>query len=142
MTIEQILNGANAVSPNELQNRFLIKSIKSGIQNRADSMVSSFMDNIERCVMHIADNSIMTSYPTCMDDKPSQIVLDDAAKTELIKKVGEIAKKQVEDYKKTISYVFSEDTKSEQKTQEAPKIEITTDEEKPAVAVVKDMFGY
>lgn len=146
MTIEQILNGTNSVPVDELKNRFLAKSIRSGITSRVEGAKQCFMENIERAVMRIADNSIISYYgPSYVGEQErQQLTLSDEDKVELIKGLKEIAFKQLSAYKNSIDYVFgNEKTEvSEKPAQSEPEKKVEVEIEAPAVQAVKQMFGY
>lgn len=146
MTIEQILNGTSNVPTDELKNRFLEKTIRSGIQSRISRIPSDYLENIERVVMSIADGTVVNGYcrQVCMGETPKpQIALSEEDKMELIKGLKQICVNQIENYKNNLDYIFGNSSKTSEPVQQPveKKVEVEI-EAKPAETNQPTYFGY
>lgn len=148
MTIEQILGSTN--SAEELQNRFLSKSLKSRAASTFSNISTRFIEEVQRAAVSIADSSLATNgMPCCCkcdsEESSEKIQFSEEDKVELFKVLKEASFNALEMYKKTLDCVFGDDTGKKEETQQQPKIEIevtSTPTQEASVQTDKNYFGY
>lgn len=144
MTIEQILSGEN--KSNEFTNRFVFKSLKSQAASCFSNLTNNFMGRISEIMIGISKGDAdKLGYYCCRNGKP---VISDELKKELLLSLKEIVKKEVENYKKDIDFIFGGKEKIEEPAEKKVEIEIqTTPKDSPEVPVTvptsnSSLFGY
>ena len=148
MTIEQILGSTN--SAEELQNRFLSKSLKSRAASTFSNISTRFIEEVQRAAVSIADSSLATNGISCCckcdsEESSEKIQFSEEDKVELFKVLKEASFNALEKYKKTLDCVFGDDTGKQEETQQQPKIEIevtSTPKQEASVQTDKNYFGY
>lgn len=142
MTIEQILNSEN--KSNEFTNKFVFKSLKSQAASCFSNLTNNFMGKVSEIMIGISKGDAdRLGYYCCRNGKP---VISDELKKELLLSLKEIVKKEVEDYKKDIDFIFGGKEKIEEPTEKKVEIEIqTTPKDSPDISVPtsnSSLFGY
>jgi len=142
MTIEQILNSEN--KSNEFTNKFVFKSLKTQAASCFSNLTNNFMGKVSEIMISISQGDAdRLGYYSCRKGNPA---ISDELKKELLLSLKEIVKKEVENYKKDIDFVFGSKEKIEEPAEKKVEIEIqTTPKDSPDVPVPtsnSSLFGY